>query len=554
MPFIAHLQRPLLVALWVIVLVALAMVLLGNGMTKATGRDEQMYCTAGVLVSQGMVPYRDFAYASQLPCHPLLYAAAFRITGTTHYLLAGRLVSVACDLLVLILIVIIYRGIIPGSYACLWLGLAAAVLVAFNPLVSYASGYAWNHDVVVLLVMFSLWLLVSIGPSRPVYAWRAAAIGLCLSLAAGMRVTTILVIPLFMAALAWRAKDLAILTRGWLLPFAAGSLAAAIWPVWVFLLAPEAFWCDLVVIPAIYGRWLHEIGMAYDRLGLTRDCLTTPGYLAIFVLLAGLVILAGRRRAGERTVHPASLMVSAGLAAVFSLIAFIPPTLWPQYWAIPVPFLVVTLAWPLSRLAQGGSGGRMAIAGLLVGLAVIITVAANPLALWGAPLATDPAAWEPLKVHHLASDIVAHAEGTRRRVLTLAPLLALEGGGTIYPELSCGSIIYRVADQLTAEQRRLVRVAGPSSIVDLARANPPDVVVVGAEDRRFAFLEKPLEEVADPDWGRRDYPNGPVVYYPPRRRQAAAGLQRRPDSGPLALAEIALSEPLRVEPPSAVDR
>jgi hypothetical protein len=549
MPFIAHLQRPLLIALWVTVLVALAMVLLGNGMTKTTGRDEQMYCTAGVLVSQGMVPYRDFAYASQLPCHPLLYAAAFRITGTTHFLLTGRLISVACDLLVLILVVTIYRRIIPDSPAGLWLGLAAAVLVAFNPLVSYANGYAWNHDVVVLLVMFSLWLLVSTGPSRPVYAWRAAAIGLCLSLAAGMRITTILVIPLFMAALAWRAKDPAIRRRSWLLPFAAGALAAAVWPVRVFLLAPEAFWCDLVEIPAIYGRWLREIGMAYDRLGLTRDCLTTPGYLAIFVLLVALVILAGRRRPGERTVHPAFLMVSGGLVAVFSLIAFIPPTLWPQYWAIPVPFLVVTLAWPLSRLAQAGSRGRLAIASLLVGLAVIVTVSANAQALWGAPLATDPPVWEPLKVHRLGRDIVAHAEGSRRRVLTLAPLLALEGGGTIYPELSCGSIIYRVADQLTAEQRRLVHVAGPSSIADLARANPPDAVVVGAEDRRFAFLERPLEEIADPDWARMDYPNGPVVFYPPRRKQAAAWLQGRLDSRPLAL-----SGPLIVGPPQAVDR
>ncbi len=525
MPFIAHLQRPLFIALWVIVLVALAMVLLGNGMTKTTGRDEQMYCTAGVLVSQGMVPYRDFAYASQLPCHPLLYAAAFRITGTTHYLLTGRLVSVACDLLVLILVVLIYRRIIPDSPAGLWLGLAAAVLVGFNPLVTYASGYAWNHDVVILLVLLSLWLLASAGPNRAAYPWRAAAIGACLCLAAGMRITTILVIPLFMAGLAWQARDLAICHRGWLLAFSTGALAMAVWPVWVILCSPEAFWCDLVVIPAVYGQWLHEIGMAYDRFGLTWDCLTRPGYLVIFLLLGVLTILAGRRRTDVRTVHPAFLSVSAGLAFVFSLIAFIPPTLWPQYWAVPVPFLVVTLAWPLSRLAQA----RLRLAGLLVGLGAVVTVSANPFVLWTAPLATDLSAWEPLKVHAQARDMVARAEGAKR-VLTLAPLLALEGGGTIYPELSCGSIIYRVADYLAAEQRRLAHVAGPSSIADLARANPPDAIVVGAEDRRFAFLERPLKEIADPDWARTDYPNGPVVFYPPRRQQTAARLQGQPRS------------------------
>ena len=92
-----------------LILVALSLVILGNSMTKPLGRDEQMYCAAGVLLAQGKMIYRDFSYPSQMPYYPLLYAALFRILNTTHYLLAGRILSSVCDILVAVCIVGIYR-------------------------------------------------------------------------------------------------------------------------------------------------------------------------------------------------------------------------------------------------------------------------------------------------------------------------------------------------------------------------------------------------------------------------------------------------------------
>jgi hypothetical protein len=88
-------------------IVVLGAALLANSMTKEVGRDEQMYCTAGVLLGQGQMIYRDFSYPTQLPCHPLLLATLYRGLGTTYYLLIGRLVSVVCDVLVVIFILLI---------------------------------------------------------------------------------------------------------------------------------------------------------------------------------------------------------------------------------------------------------------------------------------------------------------------------------------------------------------------------------------------------------------------------------------------------------------
>ena len=184
----------------------LAAALLANSMTKDVGRDEQMYCTAGVLLGQGQMIYRDFSYPSQLPYHPLLLAALYRGLGTTHYLLVGRLVSVVSDILVMIFILLIYRSIF-GRYRRegLLFGLAAAVLYVFNPLVDYAAGYAWNHDVVILCVVASLWLFVTTDFQSKSHLWRIGAMGALLTIATFMRVTTALVELLFLAAVLFAA-------------------------------------------------------------------------------------------------------------------------------------------------------------------------------------------------------------------------------------------------------------------------------------------------------------------------------------------------------------
>ncbi|NQV35577.1 MAG: hypothetical protein HQ515_22980 [Phycisphaeraceae bacterium] len=51
---------------------ALAGLMFVNAMNKGPSRDEQMYCTAGVLLSQGLAIYSDFSYVSQLPYHPVV--------------------------------------------------------------------------------------------------------------------------------------------------------------------------------------------------------------------------------------------------------------------------------------------------------------------------------------------------------------------------------------------------------------------------------------------------------------------------------------------------
>lgn len=514
-----RLVRSTVVFCAVLMLVLLGEALLANALLKPVSRDEHMYCAAAVLLGQGQLMYRDFSYPAQLPYHPLLLAAVYRLFGTTHYLLAGRLVSVVCDILVVLAIVGIYGHVFGRRcLEALLFGLAAAVFYVFNPQVDYAAGHAWNHDLVVLCVVLALWLFITVDFRRRSSIWGVAAMGALLTLATCARVTTALVEGLFLAAIIVAAGGSVRNRLRTALPFSLAALAVAAWPIWVCAQAPQALWLNLVRIPALYGRWLHEVGMAHGKITMAAYCLTAPGYLALLAVGAYLVWTAARRWSQMNTNVRRNLVLTLLVCLAFSVIAFIPPTMWEQYWAVPVPFLAVALAYPLAELSRQAEVGRderrFKTATWAVFIAATATAIANPAVLGRLQDATVPEHWRPIILHKIAADISAQSPEPKR-VLTLGPLYALEGGADIYPELSCGSIVYRIADSLSASERALTQSIGPSALASLAERSGPAAVVVGIEPPPFSALEEPLRALTGPDWLRHTYPTGVEAYLRP---------------------------------------
>jgi len=501
----------------VLVLVVLSLAILGNSMTKSIGRDEQMYCTAPVLLAQGKMIYRDFSYAAQLPYHPLLYAAIFRISGTNHYLFVGRMVSVVCDILVMVCIVGIYRRSFKSfAISGMLFGLAGAVLYVFNPLVDYANGYAWNHDVVILCVVLSFLLFVSIDFKRKARYWRIGAIGALLTFATCMRITTALVELLFFAVLL--AQPAASIKQRFknALPFLIAAACVLAWPIWVIAQAPRAFFLNLVKIPTLYGEWLGEIGMVHSKYALTLWSITRPGYLVLLLLVIYvwlMMVFFGRRL---KISNGRNVMLAALLPVTFFVIAFIPPTMWRQYLAMPVPFLIIGAAYPLLGLRKlankTGVHTHFKIACSIATVCVIVAVGSYPVVLSRTPVLFVPERWEPIRLHKISEDI---AERTKepKLILTLVPLLALEGGCDIYSELSCGAIIYRVGDSLSESDRQRTHTTGVETLAGLLEKKPPSAVILGMERGRLAFLEGPLQRAVKDEWEQKAYENGPVVYF-----------------------------------------
>ena len=500
----------------IIILVVLSLGILANSMMKPPGRDEQMYCTGGVLMAQGKMIYRDFSYVSQLPYHPLLYAALFRVLNTSHYLLVGRMVSVVCDILVMLCIVGIYRHIF-GKFTIsgVVMGTTAAVLYVFNPLVDYSNGYAWNHDVVILCVVLSFWLFISTDFSKKSRCWRTAVIGGLLTFATCMRVTTVLVQLLFFAALVSQPAESIKERLKTIMPFLISAGVVLIWPVWIIASSGRAFFLNLIWIPKLYGGWLHEVGIFHNKLGLTLGALKTPGYFVLIVIAVYLgVLLVWHRRKLVKT-DGRNLLLAALLVLMFFVIALIPPTMWRQYLAMPVPFIVISFAYPMLYLRQLADKAKdnkhYKIACAVVAVCVVLAVVSYSVVLSRAVVLFYPEGWVPIRAHKISQDI---AEKTKepKKILTLAPLFALEGGCDIYTELSCGSIVYRIGDRLSGWNREITHTAGPRDLAKLVEKEPPSAVIVNVE--KMKFLEESLIKTAVKlDWEKKVYKNGPVVYF-----------------------------------------
>jgi hypothetical protein len=539
------------------ILLFLSLAMLANSMTKPLGRDEQMYCTGGALMAKGMMIYRDFSYPSQMPYHPLLYAGLFKTLNTTHYLLTGRIVSALCDVAVLVCIVGIYRRIFKSfPVAGMLLGLAGSILYVFNPSVDYANGYAWNHDVVILCVALSFWLFVSTDFGNRARYWRVAVIGGLLTFATWMRVTGVLVELLFLVMLLVQPAQSARQRVKTILPFLIAAAGVSVWPVWVIAQAPRAFFLNIVRIPALYGEWLKRIGMVHSKFNLTLNSITTPGYLVLIAVAVYLCIVvmhlnkkkfSHRGHRGSSTdlsgvakakteakkaetnykqcksvlirvffIDGKNLLLAALLPVVFFIIAFIPPTMWKQYLAMPVPFLVIWLAYPLLYLRELASkdsqNKHFKIAAVLVALCVVVAVVSQPIVLSRTLMLAAPEGWTPVQLHRISQDIAQRTKEPKL-ALTLAPLFALEGGCDIYTELSAGSIIYRIADLMSPDDRAITHTVGPKTLGELVEKSPPAVVIVGVE---MEFLEEHLLKTAvKPDWERKVYENGVTSYFRP---------------------------------------
>ncbi|UCC98338.1 MAG: hypothetical protein JSW66_00295 [Phycisphaerales bacterium] len=501
------------------ILIALSVIILANSMTKELGRDEHMYCTGGVLLAQGKVIYRDFSYPSQLPYHPMLYAVLFKTLNTTRYLLVGRCVSVLADVLVMLCIAAVF--VRAFGKLRIWgalLGLCAAVLYVYNPAVDYANGYAWNNDVVILCVALAFLLFTRIEADQKADFGRVALIGALLSLATFMRMTTAAAQLLFMAALLSLPAATVRERLTTIVPFLLATAVVSVYPVLIAARAPEAFFINIFRIHILNSEWLRGIGIVHDKLGLALTYLTFPGYLLLFAVAGYLVVALVLLRGKLKVSNARSALLAGLLAATFLAIALSLPTIWRQYLAPPVPFLILGFAYPLASLAQLANkktGAGLAKAGAaLMSLAALVAFGAGLNITARIPAVFKPGTWVPMQVHAVAADI-ANRTKEPKLVLTTAPLFALEGGCEIYTEFSAGVFAYRIDDLMTQEQRRITRTAGPQMLPELVKKSPPSAIIVGVEPEYFSHLEEPFETLPGADWRREVYENGLRVYFRP---------------------------------------
>lgn len=485
----AHTRRWLIGLGAILVLAAVLLLVLGVNMRRGLNHDEHQFVASGALIAgDGLLPYRDFPYF-HVPALSFIYALLFRTTD--YLLLAARGFSVLSSWLML--------GLLMGV-ALVWprqlslgmrLATGSAIVLALisTPSFIFTSGRAWNHDFPVLLTLAAAclqgyWLKRGGSPF-----WLLLS-GCLIGLAAASRSSFALAAVPFVLAVffvhSWRTR------RAWAAIglFVGGAVIGFLPALYAFALAPEQFIFGNLTYAQLNTQYYAQVdpvnvALAQKLARTVAQFATQPGNLLLTLLVA---LELWRVRASLRVRTAPELIFLLSVLPFLLLGAWAPTPIQPQYLYPLFPLLALIFLAALAYDARP----RVAV-WAAAGVAVISLILALPRYVEGAAIVFDPAEWYPLKVHARGELLADLAAG--QRVLTLAPIFALEGKAQIYPEFVTGPLGWRVAPLLSLADRQRVGLVSLAELdADLA-AQAPRGIFTGVHDDD-ASAEQPLLDFA----------------------------------------------------------
>lgn len=536
-----------------IMLLVSFLLLLGVAMRRGLNHDEYQFVASGQLIATaGLLPYRDFPYF-HVPGLSLIYALLFQFSS--QLLLSARLFSVVCGWLLVALLwamtFVALRQERPLTKMAAATGLA--LLLIGSPLFFYTSGRAWNHDLPMLLTVaaFALvtrwWVAPGVINPRLTAKTRLSGLvvaGVLVGLAAATRLSFAFAFLAFVLALLIQPASHWTERRKRWIQFCLGGVLGAMPALGFLLWSPQEFlfgnltyiglntqYYQSLAEPPVSMTWSGKLIFLGGLLGRVPANL-----LPILCFLLGLWLWWSRRQGfAGNAAAPGTIFREGPPARPNDLLepsrkmglptpAFLGETWHWQLWALLVASmfgsaLVATPSqpqyfyplWPLLILGLVlvlGNASRRNRFRQALSLPILLLLAAGIAALFlsrspyweGVQIVFSPREWYPTKLHARGQwlrTLVKAGGGQSNAVLTVAPILPLEGGVAIYPELATGPFAWRVAPLLDAETRRRYHLLTPDELKAQLTATPPRALLVGLENDD-AELEESLLTWARP--------------------------------------------------------
>ena len=449
---------------------------MGKGLTH----DEHQHVAAGALLAgESLLPYRDFPYF-HTPHLVFVYGWLFRAGG--WFLLKARAFSAVCAALTAgVLFAAAWHALRRWNPRARWIGsLSALALLLCNPLFGKASGQAWNHDPSTLCALAGAVLLLAASEmKRPMPALLAS--GVLLGLAVGFRITWAPIALPMLGILAYARRRV---VRS-LAVFSAGALLGLAPLIWLFAIAPEQTVFNNFEFPKV--NILFRVATGEERtmtvlkkaLFFLREIIRPELALVALLALAAFVWWRAKNRAGD----PLWLLGFVAMIPFALIGSFAPSPLFSQYFYAPVPFAILAGVLALAAAFREAPPLRPTTSALLAGVIIASAVGARNFSS-----VTDlfsPAVWVPIQGHAEAQAMRLAPPG---RVLTLAPLPALEAGFAIYPAFSTGPFAWRVARFVAPERRARLHLVSPDELESYLRGDPPAALLLGYEKKSEKLL------------------------------------------------------------------
>ncbi|WP_019833193.1 glycosyltransferase family 39 protein [Sphingomonas sp. PR090111-T3T-6A] len=462
-------------------LVALLLVgLFGRIMTYPLSHDEQIHVSAARLIFHeplyGVVGY------NHLPGLPLLLGGIYAMTGTTSLLLAGRLLIFGCWLAtasVLWLIVRHYRG----GPAML---LVAMLVLGAGTLLGPAGMVTTNNFLPVPFALLGAHCIIVGLDGGRVRPWLIFFAGCAVGAAILLKISYVMLLPPVVIAAMIEPRGLPLVDRIRLvlLPLLAGGMLGGLPILVVGASDPQMLLAHTVryFTGGHLAYWEHstepKIMSFRDKLALAGSVWLLSSGLLSSVLALGFAWLVGRRDPARLRRWPILFLIA--IIGIAALLSFVPTPAFPQYYEPPVPFVLLLAIMLYGEVEEPT---RRRLWPLMAGVSVLALGLIAPRFLPHMTAIAHPSRWTGTRIHAEGERIRAElaARGERGKVLTLQPILPLEGRLPLYREFGAGPFIYRVADYIAPADRRFFTTTSPGALSAFLDADPPAAIVTGRE-------------------------------------------------------------------------
>lgn len=471
-------QSPIFLLCTFLLLLFLGLHCASIAVTASFDHDEHQFITSGaLLLREGLLPYLDYPYF-QLPNLSFIYAFAFLFSD--HLLLTARFVSAISFFTLLAFIY--FQTIDVLKKENLWLkiltGVAALGFLIPNTVVLYTAGKSWNHSLPLLLTFVAYVIFIKSWKNdqfKKQLFWS----GFWLSLAIGTRISfASLVFPFFFGIfffthLNWVQKRVAIFS------FSIGGIIGMLPSILLFLATPQAFLFDVLnyhlevdtqyFLASDGGLDLKERwNFFYRNITIGRNWHLTRAAI-IFFTAAVLINIKQKKK-----LH--FVFVFTALLIPFSILSsFSKTVIFYQYFFAPLPFIIMMMVFAITSLPQRFQKIGIGLFCLLSSL----TLLKKDTSFWKIPALFETEKWVPLKIHQEGAKIAEMCDDGQ--VLTLAPILPLEGKKQIYPSFATGPFAWRTSSFVSLEDRKRSKIISVTELESYLEKSPPIGILTGYE-------------------------------------------------------------------------
>ncbi len=435
--------------------------LLSASMARDVTFDEDPFLAGGLMVANGLLPYRDFAFL-QAPLQAFALAAVFKLSGG-WYVLSGRLLTFTLSVVSAALLWRLLRRL--GADRVLGGVLLAACLA--SPFLATPLASARND--MLALTLFLAGLLLHLWAGDRSWTGRFAA-ALLMGLAVEAKLSFLFgpVALLAHAAFAPRRR---------LLPVLAGTLLAAV-PMLLLVGAAGtaavgfALFGDHALATADWYRQQgQEAGLdAPVRLQMVLTWLFNGGNLTLLVMSVALTLITFARKRNWK--RPGQLLVFMLVGA--AALAFLQVPSWAMYFAVLAPLLACCIAHLHRITTHLADPVRKRVLALVAALPVLPVLLAQ-----GPEIARFARGdWAGLRAHRTALAVAA-ALPPNSPVATLFPHLVMDAS-PVPLAFASGPMVFRAGDSYTAAQLARLHALSPGTLAAAFAQDPPAAIFAGA--------------------------------------------------------------------------